>query len=96
MFTATLRCGTVLSYEAPHFRPDSGDLVPCRHHGYCAVHLSERLGFRRCQLLATPPPSDPERTAGVAARSVGDHGARPAAAWVHIAHAGNGRAGRPR
>ena len=40
MFTATLRCGTVLSYEAPHFRPDPGDLVPCRHHGFCAVQLT--------------------------------------------------------
>jgi hypothetical protein len=40
MFTATLRCGTVLSYEAPTFRPDLGDLVPCRHHGYCAVQLT--------------------------------------------------------
>jgi hypothetical protein len=37
MFTATLRCGTVLSYEARTFRPDPGDRVPCRHHGYCAV-----------------------------------------------------------
>ena len=40
MFTATLRCGTVLSYEAPTFRPDPGDLVPCRHHGYCPVQLT--------------------------------------------------------
>jgi hypothetical protein len=37
MFTATLRCGTVLSYEARTFRPDPGDVVPCRAHGYCAV-----------------------------------------------------------
>jgi len=37
MFRATLRCGTVLSYEARTFRPDPGDLVPCRRHGYCAV-----------------------------------------------------------
>jgi len=37
MFTATLICGTVLSYEARTFRPDPGDVVPCRHHGYCAV-----------------------------------------------------------
>jgi hypothetical protein len=40
MFTATLRCGTVLSYEAPTFRPGTGDLVPCRHHGYCVVQLT--------------------------------------------------------
>lgn len=37
MFTATLRCGAVLSYEAPSFRPDPGDVVPCRYHGFCAV-----------------------------------------------------------
>lgn len=41
MYTATLRCGTVLSYEARDFCPDPGDRVPCRHHGYCAV---ERTG----------------------------------------------------
>lgn len=40
MVTATLRCGTVLSYEAPTFRPDPGDVVPCRHHGYCTVQLT--------------------------------------------------------
>src|SRR5687768_16014359 len=40
MFTATLRCGTVLSYEAPTFRPGPGDLVPCRHHGYCGVRMT--------------------------------------------------------
>jgi hypothetical protein len=37
MFTATLHCGTMLSFEARSFRPDPGDLVPCRHHGYCVV-----------------------------------------------------------
>src|ERR1044071_2675627 len=37
MFMATLCCGTVLSYEAPTFGPRPGDLVPCRHHGYCTV-----------------------------------------------------------
>jgi hypothetical protein len=44
MHTATLRCGTVLSYEARDFRPDLGDLVPCRHHGYCAVHVTSGDG----------------------------------------------------
>jgi hypothetical protein len=44
MFTATLRCGTVLSYEARTFRPDPGDLVPCRHHGYCVVQLTSGGG----------------------------------------------------
>jgi hypothetical protein len=37
MFTATLRCGTVLTYEAPDLVPLPDDLVPCRHHGYCVV-----------------------------------------------------------
>jgi hypothetical protein len=42
MFTATLRCGMVLTYEAPTFRPAPGDVVPCRHHGYCVVQLAGR------------------------------------------------------
>jgi hypothetical protein len=37
MFTATLRCGTQLSYEERSFLPAAGDVVPCRRHGYCAV-----------------------------------------------------------
>jgi hypothetical protein len=37
MYTATLRCGSVLSYEARSFVPSRGDLVPCRGHGYCPV-----------------------------------------------------------
>lgn len=37
MFTATLRCGTVLTYEAPDLVPVMDDLVPCRRHGYCFV-----------------------------------------------------------
>jgi hypothetical protein len=39
MFIATLRCGTVLSYEARGFLPTSGERVPCRRHGYCGVHV---------------------------------------------------------
>lgn len=38
MFTATLRCGTVLTFEARDFLPASGDHVPCPRHGYCGVH----------------------------------------------------------
>ena len=38
MFIATLRCGTVLTYEARDLLPASGDHVPCRRHGYCGVH----------------------------------------------------------
>lgn len=37
MYTATLRCGTVLSYEAGSFVPEYGEAVPCRRHGYCVV-----------------------------------------------------------
>jgi hypothetical protein len=37
MFTATLRCGTVLTYEAPDLVPVIDDVVPCRRHGYCVV-----------------------------------------------------------
>jgi hypothetical protein len=63
MITATLCCGTLLSYEAPSFRPNRGDLVPCRNHGYCTVQvtsgstsggaLSTRAGRRaQSELLA--------------------------------------------
>ena len=38
MFIATLRCGTVLAYEARDLVPASGERVPCRRHGYCGVH----------------------------------------------------------
>lgn len=38
MITATLRCGTVLAYEARDLLPASGERVPCRRHGYCGVH----------------------------------------------------------
>ena len=37
MYTATLRCGSVLSYEVHSFRPSKGESVPCRSHGYCVV-----------------------------------------------------------
>ncbi len=43
MFTATLRCTRVLSFEARSFLPQIGDLVPCCRHGYCAV---EAIGLR--------------------------------------------------
>lgn len=41
MFTATLRCGAVLSYEARSFVPDPGQRVPCRRHGYCDVKATD-------------------------------------------------------
>jgi hypothetical protein len=37
MYTATLRCGTVLSYEARNLVPATDEVVPCRRHGYCTV-----------------------------------------------------------
>lgn len=42
MYTATLRCGRVLSYEASSFLPSVGEVVPCRRHGYCIVSNSDR------------------------------------------------------
>ena len=46
-YTATLRCGTELSYEAPSFLPESGESVPCRRHGYCVVDQTGRSGTSR-------------------------------------------------
>jgi hypothetical protein len=37
VYTATLGCGSVLTYEARSFLPTKGESVPCRHHGYCVV-----------------------------------------------------------
>ena len=37
MFSAILRCGTVVAYEARDLLPASGERVPCRRHGYCGV-----------------------------------------------------------
>jgi hypothetical protein len=34
---ATLRCGSVLVYEAVSFVPAVGEVVPCRRHGFCEV-----------------------------------------------------------
>lgn len=42
MFTATLRCGTVLNYEVRSFVPPLGEPVPCRRHGYCVVDACGR------------------------------------------------------
>ena len=46
MYAAQLRCGTVLEYEAPSFVPNDGELVPCRHHGYCAIEVVGRTRGR--------------------------------------------------
>jgi hypothetical protein len=36
-YTARLSCDIVLTYEAPSFVPEVGQVVPCRRHGFCAV-----------------------------------------------------------
>ena len=37
MYTAVLGCGSVLTYEARSLVPTTGEWVPYRRHGYCAV-----------------------------------------------------------
>jgi len=44
MFTATLCCTRVLSYEARSLLPRVGDVVPCCRHGYCTVEAIGRQG----------------------------------------------------
>lgn len=51
MFTATLRCGTVLRFQSRGFLPGSGERVPCPRHGYCAVH---DVGTGRVSTSAAP------------------------------------------
>jgi hypothetical protein len=51
MFIATLRCGTVLTYESRSLLPASGERVPCRRHGYCGVH---DVGTRTVSTTAGP------------------------------------------
>jgi len=41
-YDAKLCCGTVLTYEAPTFVPEVGEVVPCRRHGWCAVESRDR------------------------------------------------------
>jgi hypothetical protein len=53
MYKATLRCGTVLSYEQRDFRPEPGELVPCRHHGYCTVRRTGGGGSGRARAART-------------------------------------------
>jgi hypothetical protein len=44
MNTATLRCGTLLTFEARTFVPAVGAVVPCRNHGFCAVESNDQAG----------------------------------------------------
>jgi hypothetical protein len=44
MNTATLRCGTRLSFESREWVPQVGDVMPCRRHGFCAVDSASAEG----------------------------------------------------
>jgi hypothetical protein len=50
VFTAVLGCGLVLTYEARSFVPTTGEWVPCRRHGYCAVIRRGRARATRSRL----------------------------------------------
>ena len=54
MYTATLRCGTVLSYEERNFLPAPGEPVPCCRHGYCIVDTCCRTTRRELISRAVP------------------------------------------
>lgn len=54
MFIATLRCGTVLTYEARDLLPSSGERVPCRRHGYCGVREVGRGSTSTAVVRALP------------------------------------------
>lgn len=43
---ASLRCGLVLTYEAPTFLAQVREVVPCRRHGYCAVDHRDQTDGR--------------------------------------------------
>jgi len=44
MYSATLTCGAVLTFESSSHLPTCRDSVPCRRHGYCIV---DQVGMRR-------------------------------------------------
>lgn len=46
MFSASLACGTELTFEQRSFAPDAGDLVPCRSHGFCVVEAIAPVGAK--------------------------------------------------
>jgi hypothetical protein len=60
MTTATLSCGTVLTYESATFVPAVGESVPCRWHGYCEVesHGSSGGGASTRHFLARARPRE--------------------------------------
>jgi hypothetical protein len=41
-YDARLCCGIVLTYEAPTFVPEVGEVVACCRHGWCAVESRDR------------------------------------------------------
>jgi hypothetical protein len=43
MYTATLTCGSMLTFEASSHLPTRRESVPCRRHGYCIV---DEVGIR--------------------------------------------------
>jgi hypothetical protein len=56
MYTATLGCGSVLSYETPSFAPTKGETVPCR--SYCVVirrGRAQEVGSSRRHVRRTRP-----------------------------------------
>jgi hypothetical protein len=46
-YTARLRCGVVLTYEAGTFVPNVEEVVPCRRHGYCPVASRGQVEVRK-------------------------------------------------
>lgn len=47
MYTATLTCGSVLTFESSSHLPTRRESVPCRRHGYCDVdEVDIRVGTR--------------------------------------------------
>ena len=45
-YAARLQCGTVVAYESASHVPVTGEVVPCRRHGFCAVERSDRSDGR--------------------------------------------------
>jgi hypothetical protein len=58
MFTARLCCGRVLVYEARSFLPATGEVVPCRDHGYCVVEVTGGGGGGRFGRAKPRPQSE--------------------------------------
>jgi hypothetical protein len=73
IYSATLHCGTILTYEWPTFVPTTGEVVPCRNHGYCRVNARGRIprrGGSAIPLLRRSPRSRHELVAYLRAHPV--------------------------